>query len=160
MTATTHALAGLGVLTDHHDAMVAHMEQLPGVDHHEADLAITQWWDRCVNRLVAERGFEHAQAEYVMDAGVGFLYRTRNDDHCVPTPAEDDGWHVMLPYTAEYAAFSYAIAGRFLHHRPNDVIGAMTHCDCPGGHQCDGDGHCQVSKGKCGGVPPCAKCDH
>lgn len=151
MTMTvTHNLAGQVVLADHHDAMVAHMEELPGVDHREADLAIGQWWTRCVNRLVTEQNMSQPQAEYVMNAGVEFLYRTRDDNHCVPTPAEDDGWHVMLPYTAEYAAFSHAIAGRFLHHRPNDVIGAMTHCDCPGGHMAE----------KCGGVPPCAKCDH
>jgi hypothetical protein len=150
MTAVMTTLAGRRVLIYHHDAMVAHMEQLPGVDHREAELAISQWWDRCVNRLAAERGFPQDRAEFVMDRGVQFLYRTRDDSHCVPTPAEDDGWHGMLGYTAEYAALCDAIAGRFLHHRPNDVIGAMTHCDCPGGHVMD----------KCGGVPPCAKCDH
>lgn len=136
MTSTmTVVLPGQMLIAGHHDAMVAHMEQLPGVGHREADLAVGQWWARLVNRLMAEKLYTRDQAEAAVDAGLRFLYRTRNDDHCVPTPTEDDGWHVMLPYTAEYAALCHAIAGRFLHHRPNDIAGAMTHCDCPGGHE-------------------------
>jgi hypothetical protein len=33
----------------------------------------------------------------------------------------DLGWHAFILYTAEYAAFCDRVAGRFIHHSPDDV---------------------------------------
>jgi hypothetical protein len=37
-----------------------------------------------------------------------------------PSDLVDVGWHTFLLYTREYAAFCERIAGRFIHHVPND----------------------------------------
>src|SRR5690349_11490514 len=37
-----------------------------------------------------------------------------------PSEAVDIGWHTFVLYTIEYAEFCDRIAGRFLHHVPND----------------------------------------
>lgn len=40
-----------------------------------------------------------------------------------PSDAVDIGWHTFILYTQEYAAFCERIAGRFIHHQPDDAPG-------------------------------------
>lgn len=37
-----------------------------------------------------------------------------------PSELVDIGWHTFILYTVDYAAFCERIAGRFIHHVPND----------------------------------------
>jgi hypothetical protein len=37
-----------------------------------------------------------------------------------PSPIVDIGWHAFILYTVDYAAFCDRIAGRFIHHVPDD----------------------------------------
>lgn len=41
-----------------------------------------------------------------------------------PSELVDIGWHTMLLYTREYAEFCRRVAGRFIHHAPDDDLGA------------------------------------
>lgn len=40
-----------------------------------------------------------------------------------PSDTVDIGWHTFILYTHEYADFCERIAGRFIHHQPDDVPG-------------------------------------
>lgn len=86
-------------------------------------------FDRLARRVVHDEGIILEQAEQIMDATLGFLkmcadyprYRFN------PSPQVDIGWHTFLLYTKEYTNFCYKIAGRFLHHAPNDDPHAPQH---------------------------------
>ena len=66
-------------------------------------------------------------AERVMDQALAFL--TVAADHegepLAPTPVVDIGWHTFILYTREYAEFCDRVAGRFLHHVPNDAPNSL-----------------------------------
>ncbi len=85
-------------------------------------LVPAQWWDRLVRRVVKDTGISFEKAELVVDAAVGFLKLCTDfpGHRFSPSPLVDIGWHTALLYTREYAAFCHQLAGRFLHHSPND----------------------------------------
>ncbi|WP_214110362.1 hypothetical protein [Acrocarpospora catenulata] len=37
-----------------------------------------------------------------------------------PSERVDIGWHTFLMYTRDYAAFCQTVAGRIIHHQPDD----------------------------------------
>ena len=49
-----------------------------------------------------------------------------------PSEIVDIGWHTFILYTLEYATFCQRIAGRFIHHVPDDVPAAEPPADGPG----------------------------
>lgn len=90
------------------------------------------WRDSLTARLMRE-GQSRERAERSLDAAVTFLREcAATDEPLVPSPLADAGWHAMLLYTREYAAFCNQLAGRFIHHVPDE-----TKChDCA---DCKGD---------------------
>jgi hypothetical protein len=103
----------------------------------EADLRCGQLWERWTARA-REEGWAAADTEAALSAAVGFL---ADEDRHTPDGLEDAGWHLMLAHDTEcYAALCIALVGRRIEHRPTDLDGITT-------------------GPKCGGNPPCAKCD-
>jgi hypothetical protein len=90
-------------------------------------------WSRLVRRIAADLEFQQSfgkesngsqrrWAERILDQALAFLRLCAEgqDGPYSPSPLVDIGWHNYLMYTAEYEEFCLRIAGRFIHHRPND----------------------------------------
>ncbi len=79
-------------------------------------------WERLVGRVIKDESLERAEAERIMDAGLGFvkLCAEHPGNSFAPTPLADIGWHTLILYTRHYAALCQKLAGRFVHHEPND----------------------------------------
>ncbi|MEU5867310.1 hypothetical protein ABZ815_39485 [Nonomuraea sp. NPDC047529] len=88
-------------------------------------LVTPQLFDRLTARIRADHP-EHAhQAENIMVEALAFLAACAANPGAGLGPSElvDIGWHTFLMYTEEYARFSARVAGRFIHHQPDDVPG-------------------------------------
>ncbi|WP_436761135.1 glycine-rich domain-containing protein [Streptosporangium sp. V21-05] len=69
---------------------------------------------------------EHAhQADVIMEQALAFLATCAANPGAGLGPSDtvDIGWHTFLMYTREYAEFCQRVAGRFIHHAPDDVPG-------------------------------------
>ncbi|MEV6641653.1 hypothetical protein [Amycolatopsis sp. NPDC051371] len=79
-------------------------------------------FDRLVDRIVAQESTTREFAERVMEQALAFLYACAGDrdEPLSPSATVDIGWHVFILYTKEYADFCRRVAGRFIHHVPND----------------------------------------
>lgn len=92
-------------------------------------LISNELWGRMTRRLARDKGYSLAIAERNLDRALGFLWlcgQLSNVD-LSPTEEEDDGWHVFLHYTRDYAEFCHRVCGRFIHHNPSDVPGVEYH---------------------------------
>lgn len=83
--------------------------------------------DALFRRLTARITADHTEidqtmAERIMRETLAFLQACAQhpDVHLSPSGPVDIGWHTFLLYTREYAAFCDSVAGRFLHHVPDD----------------------------------------
>lgn len=77
---------------------------------------------RLVDRITKEQDVPREFAVRIMDQALAFL-RACAEHHRAPLgPSElvDIGWHTFILYTREYAEFCERVAGRFIHHVPND----------------------------------------
>lgn len=81
--------------------------------------------DRLVNRLKKDHGMPQQKAEQVIDQTLSFLRLCgiERDVRYCPSPTVDLGWHTFLLYTREYEKFCTLVAGRLIHHEPNDSPG-------------------------------------
>ncbi|GAA5071838.1 hypothetical protein HNP84_007856 [Thermocatellispora tengchongensis] len=106
MTVLTDRPAGAGAITPR--------------DSISADLFV-----RLVARIAREQNIPIDHAERIMDQALAFLRvcAANPGARLTPSPQVDIGWHAFILYTAEYAGFCYAVAGRFIHHRPEDTPG-------------------------------------
>lgn len=79
-------------------------------------------FDRLVRRIMVDHGQDRATAERTMDQALVFLAACAENTSTPLSPSEwvDIGWHVFILFTREYAEFCEQIAGRFLHHVPDD----------------------------------------
>lgn len=79
---------------------------------------------RLVARISSEHGLSADQATLVMEQAVLFLWTCAHypDTRLEPSRQVDIGWHTFILYTKEYAEFCRRVAGRFIHHVPDDVI--------------------------------------
>lgn len=79
-------------------------------------------WERLVNRILQnEAGVTRNLAERIMDQALGFLKLcARMPGNYSPSALVDIGWHTFILYTQEYQKFCDRVAGRFIHHHPND----------------------------------------
>jgi len=86
------------------------------------DLVSDKLWERLVGRVVKDEGVERLVAEQIVDAGLGFvkLIADHPGHSFAPSPMVDIGWHTLILYTRHYAALCQQLAGRFIHHEPND----------------------------------------
>ncbi|HEY8372141.1 MAG TPA: hypothetical protein VIL00_05305 [Pseudonocardiaceae bacterium] len=49
-----------------------------------------------------------------------------------PTALVDIGWHTFILHTREYAEFCQRVAGRFIHHVPDEGVGSVVEVDADG----------------------------
>jgi hypothetical protein len=79
--------------------------------------------DRLVRQLIKEHaGMTGDEAVRIVDATVAFLKVCADnpDGHFRPSLRVDLGWHQFILNTVDYAEFCERVAGRFLHHVPED----------------------------------------
>ncbi|GAB6898183.1 glycine-rich domain-containing protein [Kineosporia succinea] len=83
--------------------------------------------DQLFERLTARIRAEHPELaegmpERIMDQALGFLGTCAVTDRAIgPSDLVDIGWHTFILYTREYQAFCDQVAGRFIHHVPDDL---------------------------------------
>ncbi|MFJ8475633.1 glycine-rich domain-containing protein [Kitasatospora sp. NPDC094011] len=77
---------------------------------------------RLAHRVAHDRAMEQQFAERVVDQALAFLATCAANPaaRLAPSRLVDHGWHAFLAYTREYAGFCDRVAGRFLHHNPED----------------------------------------
>jgi hypothetical protein len=86
---------------------------------------------RLTDRIIEDEGYGSHLAERIMEQALAFL------DACAinkgtplsPSKPVDVGWHTFLMYTKDYAEFCHRIAGRFIHHVPDDAPGRSSAAD-------------------------------
>ena len=78
------------------------------------------------HRLVARISVEHPELSAdmpgrILDQTLAFLETCATATEPIgPSELVDIGWHTFILYTHEYAEFCDRIAGRFIHHVPDD----------------------------------------
>lgn len=79
-------------------------------------------FERLTSRIVKDEEMDRQTAERVTESALGFLYLIATTPNAKFAPSElvDIGWHTFILYTRDYAQFCRTIAGRFIHHAPND----------------------------------------
>ncbi|MFR9729100.1 glycine-rich domain-containing protein [Saccharopolyspora sp. MS10] len=88
---------------------------------------------RLVRRITIEEGTDSAFAERIMDQALAFLGACGRfpGNRLAPSKPVDIGWHAFILHTREYAEFCEQVAGRFIHHVPQDAPGASDHSKDP-----------------------------
>ncbi|GAA1958775.1 hypothetical protein [Amycolatopsis minnesotensis] len=92
------------------------------------ELVSAELFDRLASRIAKERDMSREFAARIMDQALAFLFacgQSRSIELC-PSQLVDLGWHTFILHTREYADFCQAVAGRFLHHVPNDDGAGLT----------------------------------
>ena len=82
-------------------------------------------FDRLTARIAAEHPKLAADMPArIVDQALAFLGTCAVTTRAIgPSDLVDIGWHTFILYTHEYAAFCDRIAGRFIHHQPDDAPG-------------------------------------
>lgn len=85
------------------------------------DLIDPALFDRLCRRIVLDYECDERRAARILDQALAFLAACASARKpLAPSPEVDLGWHTFLLYTREYADFCDRVAGRFIHHRPDD----------------------------------------
>ena len=86
------------------------------------DLISPCMFSRLVARVMADNGDERPAAERITEQALAFLATCAANPGAglVPSPEVDKGWHAFLLHTADYAEFCQRVAGRFIHHLPDE----------------------------------------
>lgn len=88
------------------------------------DLLPEEVFARLVKRIAAEHHLDEAMAERCMDQALAFLAACAVTPKALsPSMAADIGWHMFILYTRDYADFCEQVAGRFIHHIPDEDEG-------------------------------------
>ncbi|MEV7013252.1 hypothetical protein [Streptosporangium sp. NPDC051022] len=88
-------------------------------------LIAPELFDRLTTRIRIDHP-EHADiAEPIMEQALAFLATCAANPGAALGPSDlvDIGWHTLILYTADYADFCDRVAGRFIHHTPDDIPG-------------------------------------
>lgn len=98
-----------------------------GTAGHYGHLVSPTLWQRLVNRVIHDHNLDEGTAAAIVDGALGFLRLCADhpDRQFVPSEQIDLGWHTFLLYTREYHAFCERLAGRFIHHAPDDDLSAV-----------------------------------
>jgi hypothetical protein len=91
------------------------------------ELISYELFERLTGRIVADHGMERDTADRILDQALAFLAASAShagESSLSPSRLVDIGWHTFLLYTRDYAAFCQRVAGRFIHHVPDDAPGA------------------------------------
>jgi len=72
--------------------------------------------------MASNEGLDPDTAERIVEQALAFLVACAHypDGHLSPSQTVDAGWHAFILHTRHYAEFCQRVAGRFIHHRPND----------------------------------------
>jgi len=86
------------------------------------DLIDPALFDRLTRRITTDHPhIDRVLAERILDQALAFLGTCATATRPLgPSPAVDIGWHTLILHTAEYARLCDRIAGRFIHHQPDD----------------------------------------
>ncbi|GAA0648369.1 hypothetical protein GCM10010174_84740 [Kutzneria viridogrisea] len=88
-------------------------------------LITEELFSRLVARIVRDEGIEPVLATRILDQALAFLAAAARHagEPLSPTALVDIGWHVLILHTKEYAELCQRVAGRFIHHVPDDGPG-------------------------------------
>ncbi|MFD9891444.1 glycine-rich domain-containing protein [Amycolatopsis sp. NPDC059027] len=76
---------------------------------------------RLANRIIEKEGISTGKSERIVDQALAFLAACgKATEPLAPSETVDIGWHTFILYTREYVEFCDRIAGRFIHHVPDD----------------------------------------
>ena len=119
-------------VVEHREALVTHLMKVIRFDQATAESAIDHLIGRLTRRLVKERGCTREEADRYVALGFSFLERVANNPNGVfsPTPEADIGWHILMIYSGECEAVCQVLAGRYIHHIPNDIPGRLSEAKC------------------------------
>ena len=81
-------------------------------------------FDRLVAAPMRDKKWERALAERVIAQTAAFVKACAESSDLVLAPSRllDAGWHVFILDTAAYVEFCAVVAGRFVHHRPQEEL--------------------------------------
>ena len=84
-------------------------------------------FDRISHRLAHDEDISPQLADRILDQTLAFLgtCATTTGARLSPSDLVDKGWHTLILYTREYATLCDRLAGRFLHHNPDDQPNAV-----------------------------------
>lgn len=130
MQATVTNQTGRDMLGSYADSMIAFMATVMGVLEFEAELAVSQLWDRWISAYADRYPLSGPDdAERDLTAAMEFLKNSEPGDS--PGPVADRGWHLMMEHDTRCLAALYdAMYGHYRHHVPNDVIGIEKNGKC------------------------------
>ncbi|MEU8250175.1 hypothetical protein [Nonomuraea sp. NPDC048916] len=85
-------------------------------------------FDRLAADIARDHNMTIEHAERTMEQALAFLYACALNPGAAlaPSPQVDIGWHAYILHTAAYADFCQKVAGRFIHHAP-DQPGEISH---------------------------------
>jgi hypothetical protein len=71
---------------------------------------------------VSNEDFERDYAEAILDQALAFIKTCADNPggRLRPSKPVDIAWHMFILNTAEYAIFCQRLAGRFIHHEPEE----------------------------------------
>jgi len=79
-------------------------------------------FDRLTRRIAGEHPeLSHGMPQRILDQALAFLATSATATQPLgPSDLVDIGWHTFILHTIDYAAFCDQVAGRFIHHVPDD----------------------------------------
>lgn len=79
-------------------------------------------FDRLVRQIMSTEEVDQHYAEAILDQSLAFLKTCADNPggRLRPSKPVDVGWHTFILNTAEYAVFCQRVAGRFIHHEPDE----------------------------------------
>ncbi|MGP3963261.1 glycine-rich domain-containing protein [Nonomuraea sp. 3N208] len=82
-------------------------------------------FDQVTTRIARTHNITHEHAGRIMEQALAFLYACAHNPvtALTPSPEVDLGWHTFILDTHAYSQFCQRIAGRFLHHNPEEPGG-------------------------------------
>ena len=85
-------------------------------------LITARTFGRLAARVMAEYGDDRALAERTVEQALAYLVTCAANPGAglAPSRQVDKGWHAFLLHTADYAEFCQQVAGRFIHHVPEE----------------------------------------
>jgi hypothetical protein len=86
------------------------------------ELLTPSLFGKLTSRVMADDDLDRDAAERIVEQTLAFLVTCARcpDVRLSPSEAVDAGWHAFILHTRDYAEFCDRVAGRFIHHRPND----------------------------------------
>jgi hypothetical protein len=93
---------------------------------HDLDSLIpSALFDRLAGRVERDADVDRPLAERIVRQALAFLVACARDtgSPLAPSRTVDAGWHAFILHTREYADFCDRLAGRFIHHAPDEESG-------------------------------------